>query len=257
MQPKVKFMGVYSTKQRKSPQRSAKPTKEYFFVWQVRDENETFIHVQEIDNTYTPKGKVFAIDQTTLSYFTFEPSILAVPLTRTEEVLKILKPKKPKIEPLPEIPEDFPDLPLIGDAAQSAAELVEAVIRKDFETAVQQLNDPDMRIRALRQIKAIPDKQDIKPVHKHMLRDFAIVLRKKNLPEVALVFAEKTVSLAPKDDHAHFNLARIYYLLSRYRDAIEQIYTALNLPHAPEDEPIYRKLLLRIENEERLHNSIR
>ncbi|MBQ7609191.1 MAG: hypothetical protein IJU76_14675 [Desulfovibrionaceae bacterium] len=254
--PKVKFMGVYSTKKRSS---QLKAVKELFFVWQVKDEGETHIHIQEIDSTYAPKGKVFAIDDTTLSYFTFEPSILAVPLTKSEEVLKVLKKKAPpKPEPTQEpLVEPWQQTPSFTDeslsAAHSAAQLVEAVTRNDFDMALKQMNDPDSRTRALRSIKAILKKKDLKPSHKHMMRDFAYVLRKKKLNEVAVLFAEKTVSLAPKDDHAHFNLARLYCMLGKYRDAREHLQIALDLPHDESEEKLYRKMILHVEQEDRLN----
>lgn len=67
------------------------------------------------------------------------------------------------------------------------------------------------------------------PAHKHMFTDFAIKLRKINLPDLALQFATKSTTLSPDDSHAFFNVARLYYELGRYEEAEGFIDKALEL----------------------------
>lgn len=67
------------------------------------------------------------------------------------------------------------------------------------------------------------------PAHKHMFTDFAIKLRKINLPDLALQFATKSAALCPDDSHASFNVARLFYELGRYEEAEEFIDKALEL----------------------------
>ena len=62
-----------------------------------------------------------------------------------------------------------------------------------------------------------------------MFTDFAIKLRKINLPDLALQFATKSAALCPDDSHASFNVARLFYELGRYEEAEEFIDKALEL----------------------------
>ena len=243
MQPKIKFLGVYSSAQTQSRNRRFR---EFFFVWQVRDGQETYFRVQEIDESYAPKSKVYTIDQSTLSFFKFEPSILAMPLTTPEEICDQTKREQPQVKPSDQADQ------MEAFRAQVEAR-TEKLLRTDFEQAMLQLNQPKSRLGALRYIKTIPNQKEIKPSHKHMLRDFTIELRKNSLPEIALLFATKTVELAPNDDHAHFNLARIYTILERYKDALVHVRKAISLQPDTEDELVYRKLLTYIEQEDRRH----
>ena len=83
-------------------------------------------------------------------------------------------------------------------------------------------------------------KDGIIPAHKHMFRDFGVRLRQNSQPDLALLFSRKAVELAPEDDHAHFNLARILCSLGLYDEAATHIGTALSMSSG---EPLYFKLL--------------
>ena len=83
-------------------------------------------------------------------------------------------------------------------------------------------------------------KDGIIPAHKHMFRDFGVRLRQNSQPDLALLFSRKAVELAPEDDHAHFNLARILCSLGMYDEAAAHIATALSVSS---EEPLYFKLL--------------
>ena len=137
----------------------------------------------------------------------------------------------------------------IAWAISSGSKLIQ--LRKRILSAIKQLNQPHARRGALRFIKTIPEQKSIRVHHKHMLKDFMTTLRKQDLPEIALMFATKNVELAPDDDHAHFNLARIFCILERYQDAIAHLHRALDLPNETEDQQIYRKMLHYVENQQR------
>ncbi|MBO4334923.1 MAG: hypothetical protein J5846_03690 [Desulfovibrio sp.] len=272
MQPAIKFMGVYSTQTKSGEQRGQK---ELFFVWQVHNNDQIKIHVQEIDKTYHPKSKVYAIDGTTFTFFNFEPSILAVPKTQLKEILGQQQEKTDKSAPYKtehqqkapqntvlddniwrlglKVPpgEQAPSPQQEDNSLEKAQIRLEQALRNDFNEAIKQLNQPHARRGALRFIKTIPEQKSIRVHHKHMLKDFMTTLRKQDLPEIALMFATKNVELAPDDDHAHFNLARIFCILERYQDAIAHLHRALDLPNETEDQQIYRKMLRYVENQQR------
>ena len=273
MQPAIRFMGVYSVQ---TSSEALKGQKELFFVWQVHDNDKINIHVQEIDKTYHPKSKVYAIDGTTFTFFTFEPSILAVPKTQLKEILGQQKQEKTdssnlnKADNQQQVPqnnifneniwrlgdkvhpgEQVPSPEQEDNALEKAQIRLEQALRNDFNEAIKQLNQPHARRGALRFIKTIPEQKSIRERHKHMLKDFMTTLRKQDLPEIALMFATKNVELAPDDDHAHFNLARIFCILERYQDAIAHLHRALDLPSESEDQKIYRKMLLYVEKQQR------
>lgn len=274
MQPTIKFMGVYSVE---AASKGQGKQKDLFFVWQVRNNDQLHIHVQEIDKTYRPKSKIYVVDNSTFTYFTFEPSIVAMPQARTEEILgpkafaeTASDPSEVKADKVKrdDFDEDFwrfgktkqkeeaPKQAKPDDKAQEMAQIqVEKVLRNDFDEAIKQLKQPHSRRGALRFIKTIPEQKNIQPRHKHMLKDFMTTLRKQELPEIALMFATKTVELAPDDDHAHFNLARIFYILERYKDAIAHLHKALELNNEAQDQEIYQKMLRYVENQQRRQQS--
>ena len=124
------------------------------------------------------------------------------------------------------------------------AKAQEKILRASFNDAFKKLRVPEERTRALKTIKKIANQEKgIVPEHKHAFRDFSVSLRKEKLPEVALLFAARSVALGPNDDHAHFNLARILAILERYDDAIDALNHALALPIEEEERKIYKKML--------------
>ena len=139
-------------------------------------------------------------------------------------------------------------------SANFVARAQEKLLRNSFEEAFEKLHMPEERTRALKAIKKIADqKKGIVPEHKHMFRDFSVTMRKEHLPEIALQFASRSVDLAPNDDHAHFNLARIFMILARYDDAIKELNKALELPITEDDGHVYKKLLRHVERERERH----
>ncbi len=125
--------------------------------------------------------------------------------------------------------------------AARKAKVVESKLRETFRQTLLRLKRPRERKAALLALEQLAQTKDgIVPVHKHMFRDFGVRLRQNSQPDLALLFSRKAVELAPEDDHAHFNLARILCSLGLYDEAAAHIGTALSMSSG---EPLYFKLL--------------
>ena len=247
MSKKLHFIGTYSAKQMSG---KISKKKEYFFVFRTEKEGQTIYVLEELNEAFIPNGNVNTADPSILrDYFVHEPNILAMPLTKPEVSLENLKisRKEQQAEHLPTTPVE------LEEAKKARAKVAEQVLRADFEQAFDRLDRPNERNRALRAIKKIAAQEEgIVPEHKHMFRDFSVGLRKKSLPEIALLFASKNVRLDPSDDHAHFNLARLYLMLERFDDAIDAINVAIDTQGASDgDLYIYNRLLDYAEREKR------
>ncbi|MBQ9537041.1 MAG: hypothetical protein IJU79_04530 [Desulfovibrionaceae bacterium] len=198
--------------------------------------------LQELNEAYTPTGTVNITNSSIFQeYFVHEPHILAMPLSKpqvSEQKLRAAVAPKPV---------DQSEKQRINEALARAAE---EALRANFAEAIANLSQPTLRNKAIRAIKKIAEQEDgIVPQHKHMFRDFSVSLRKKSLPEIALLFATRNVKLAPEDDHAHFNAARIYAILERFDDAIGELHTALDLEGEAADTAIYQKMLAYVERQ--------
>ena len=125
--------------------------------------------------------------------------------------------------------------------AARKAKVVESKLRETFRQTLLRLKRPRERKAALLALEQIAQtKEGITPSHKHMFRDFGVRLRQNSQPDLALLFSRKAVELAPEDDHAHFNLARILCSLGMYDEAASHIATAMSMSS---EEPLYFKLL--------------
>ena len=82
-----------------------------------------------------------------------------------------------------------------------------------------------------------------------MFRDFGAKLRKTAMPDLALLFGKRALELAPEDDHAHFNLARILCAMGAYDEAAAHIHTAMRLDAR---EALYPRMLAHIRKEKQL-----
>ena len=125
--------------------------------------------------------------------------------------------------------------------AARKAKVVETKLRETFRQTLLRLKRPRERKAALLALEQLArTKEGITPSHKHMFRDFGVRLRQNSQPNLALLFTRKAVELAPEDDHAHFNLARILCSLGMYDEAAAHVATALSVSS---EEPLYFKLL--------------
>lgn len=229
-----------------------------FFVWEL---SATDCAIQELDSAFQPRGPARRVAMARLhADFQLEPSILVAPVT-----LPVLAPEAAPDAGPGSGPDFGPDQTDGGTGRRKAAELnddtlraleaarrarqVETDLRGSFRKALRGLNRPREReaaLLALEQLAAATE--GIAPVHKHMFRDFGVELRKKSLPELALRCGMRVLELAPGDDHAHFNLARILCLLGAYDEAEAHVETAMRLDQV---EPVYPRLLAHIRRERR------
>lgn len=238
-----KYLGVYSFA---SP-KAGDPRKALFFVWELASQDYA---VQQLDKAFQPVStpeRVSAADFA--AHFRSEPSILAMPMTMLD-IRHLAERPQPRIPaPGPQAPE--PDDSRLGalEAARRAKH-VEIGLRESFRKALLRLKRPRERqaaILALEQLAA--SRENIMPIHKHMFRDFGAKLRKNSQPELALLFGKRVLELAPEDDHAHFNLARILCALKFYDEAAAHIHTAMRLDA---DEVLYPRMLAQISKEKQL-----
>ena len=124
---------------------------------------------------------------------------------------------------------------------------VESDLRNNFRKALRSLTRPRERKGALAAIAQIAaSREGVVTAHKHMFRDFGVELRKQSLPELALLCGQRVLELAPKDDHAHFNLARILCLLKAWDEATQHLELAMSMDA---NEPLYPRLLAHIERQ--------
>jgi tetratricopeptide (TPR) repeat protein len=81
--------------------------------------------------------------------------------------------------------------------------------------------------RKLSEVEAIFEEDN-----KHIFNEFGIELRKANMLEEALSNYQKAVTISPQDEHLYFNVARIYYDIKEWNNALVWLKKALEInPH--------------------------
>jgi hypothetical protein len=116
-----------------------------------------------------------------------------------------------------------------GSQENNQFDPVEQEMRQLFETLMERASSTGCR-DSLRQLGEMAEtEQAIEPAHKFMFADFSMGLRKRNWLPLALAHAEKVVSLAPDDEHAHFNIARIHWQMGDGDKARESLSEALRI----------------------------
>lgn len=224
---KPKFLGVYSQNQGSYVGRARKT---FYFIWELPDKSYV---IQELDPALTATGPQRRITNARLkANFRPEPSILAAPVTSPEP--------RDFIQPGPEKATELTDGTLARLERARKAKQVETDLRNNFARALSSLNRPRDRKGAIVALEQLArTKKDILPEHKHMFRDFGVSLRKKSLHDIAAICAQRVLELAPNDDHAHFNMARLMLLLGMYDEAVAHLKAAMKLDSS---EPVYGRL---------------
>lgn len=227
-----KYSGVYSSKSLARTS-DGKRAKRFYFVW---DLGNACYAAQALDNSFSPIEKPRLLSQAQLkANLRLEPGILAAPIST---------PDFRRIEAAPSVKNDateLTDLSIQELEKARRAKQVEADLRNNFDKALRALSRPRDRKGALAAISQIADSTEgIVPAHKHMFRDFGVSLRKKSLPELALNCAKRVLELAPNDDHAHFNMARLLSHLGMYDEAEAHLLKAIKLDR---NEKIYPQML--------------
>lgn len=220
----AKFLGVYVRKGK-----AGRPGKgPMFFVWRL---GEGYYAIQELDQAFTPKGAVLGIEAARFeAAFRLEPSLLAAPMTAPD--FRHLS--------VPKAATELTDSALADLEKARQAKQVETDLRSSFSKAMRSLARPRERGAAIAAIERIAyARKGIVPEHKHMFRDFGVALRKKSLNDLAIACAARAVELAPDDDHAHFNLARLLGIKGRFVEADEELGIAMKLDPT---EKVYDRL---------------
>ncbi len=231
----IKFLGVYS----RHPIGKPKSQRFLFFVWQKTEENEGGYIVQKLNGQLLPAEDPQPVDAKVFEVvYRPEPSILAAPVTSG----KAGKSKADDVCPFEPQP--------VTLAEPTDFEKTEASLREDFRRALLRLKRRSERAGAVNSMEKLARVTDgIQPRHKHMFRDFCVSLRSSQMPELAVLFGQRTVDMSPDDDHAHFNLARILCILNKHDEALKHVQTAIKLNGR---EVVYRQLLAYI-NRQKLH----
>ena len=81
--------------------------------------------------------------------------------------------------------------------------------------------------RKLSEVEAIFEEDN-----KHIFNEFGIELRKANMLEEALANYQKAITISPQDEHLYFNIARIYYDIKEWNNALVWLKKSLAInPH--------------------------
>lgn len=234
---KPKFLGVYSLA-RTAAKKGARTGKQFYFVWEL---DKATYAVQLLNEAMIPQSRPELISQPRLqTSYRLEPSILTVPITT------------PDFRRLPGAPAgkspagaaELTDETLAQLDAARKTKQIETDLRGNFDKAIRALSRPRDRKGALAALeKMAASKEGIVSAHKHMFRDFGVTLRKQSLPELAALYARRVLELAPEDDHAHFNMARVLASLGYYDQAQAHITKAISLDSSEKVYRLMRKYL--------------
>lgn len=250
------YIGVYSL--RNKLQEGARAL---YFVWQTETDDHI---VQRIDSARKPIGVPERIARDVLLR-NFVPEVppapqlpptqddalplsSSAPLQKQRETEPLLLPPPAstagKEEDAPFSDKEFRRLELARKAKQ-----LEAAMRETFRKTLLRLKRPKERHAALTALEQLAaSREGILPEHRHMFRDFGVQLRKQSQPDTALHFSHRVVKLAPGDDHALFNMARILYDLRKFDEAEQLLKQAMKMNAS---EPAHRLLLDSIMREKR------
>ena len=228
----AKFIGVFSERNEKTAQKSGRNSRRYYFCWDLGNGN---FALQELDSSFSPVAPPRRASAEGLkTHFIFEPGILAAPVSAPD--MRQQPAEKPDRKAT-----ELNDNALAALEKARKARQVENDLRNSFDKALRALGRPRDRKGALAALGQLAETTEgIVPEHKHMFRDFGVSLRKKAMPELALRYAARAAQLAPNDDHALFNLARLLGMLGRYTEAEKHLARAIKLD---KKEAVYPRLL--------------
>lgn len=244
------YLGVYSIG---LPNAKGQMQKKMHFVW--AEDSGTFC-VQLLDGAFQPVGTKKSIGPVEFKKkYTHEPSVMAVPVnTGTKPWLHtpLLRASTP-VQPSESVSEVARALASLHEQeipeGSSPAKQTENYLRGFFGKALKRIKFPQERTAAINSLKTVAEVEEgIVPEHKFMFADFGVALRKNDLLELALACGKRVLALAPEDDHAHFNIARILFEMSQLEDAEQHLLTAQSMNPA---ETIYGKMLDYIQHERR------
>lgn len=212
------FLGVYSS----ASKEFSGARRRMFFVW---DNGQGSYDVQRVSGDFKPVDLIQTLPPRRFKeQYVLEPDIDvrpdgAGPLSRVVEQ------------------------PSVG-----AAE-VESTLREHFRKALLRCRRPQDRDAAIKALQTLAEVEEgIEPQHKHMFTDFGINLRKERQYALALSFCKRVLTIAPHDDHAHFNAARILLDMGNLDGAEQHILAAKDMNPA---NRIYERMLNHLKRERR------
>lgn len=246
------YLGVYSIG---LPNAKGQMQKKMHFVW--AEDSGTFC-VQLLDGAFQPVGTKKSIGPIEFKKkYTHEPSVLAVPVnTGIKPWLHTSPPRAgAPVQGSASGVEVAHALASLHEQAipegSSPAKQTENYLRGFFGKALRRIKFPKERTAAINSLKTVAEVEEgIVTEHKFMFADFGVALRKNDLLELALTCCKRVLLLAPEDDHAHFNIARILFEMNKLEDAEQHLLTAQGMNPA---ETIYGKMLDYIQHERRRH----
>lgn len=215
------FLGVYSSGNKEF----SGARRRLFFVW---DNGQGSYDVQRISADFKPVDLIQTLPPRRFKdQYTPEPDITAQP----EGELQVIAP----------LPEGVPFSP--------GAEEVETTLRAHFRKALLRCRRPADREAAMKALHTLAEVEEgIEAQHKHMFADFGISLRRERQHTLALVFCKRVLALAPHDDHAHFNAARVLMDIGDVDGAEQHILTAMDMNPA---NRIYERMLSHLKRQRR------
>lgn len=244
------YLGVYSVR---LPNARGQLQKRMHFVWA---EDSGKYRVQALDGAFQPVGSKKLLGPVEFKKnYTHEPSILAVPVSTGVPWRNIAEKKSEHLPQPPTVPgltgdeaptSSTPEPPQM-DAA--AIKQTEQYLRDFFTKTLKRVRFSKERSAALTSLKTVIEVEEgIVQEHKFMFADFGVALRKNDLLELALACCKRVLDLSPDDDHAHFNIARVFLEMNHLDDAEQHILSAQSLNPG---ETVYQKMLDHMQTERR------
>jgi len=123
------------------------------------------------------------------------------------------------------------DLPLLEVPGDEVPPVDESVVIADFQKGMDYLKQGNAEKAALVFSGLLHSETPFEEEHKHLFNDFAIQLRKNDLPEQAIAFYTKALELSwsDEDENLHINLARVLYAEKQYAGCVQHLFDALRI----------------------------
>ena len=242
----LEYKGVYSTFEYEQNSAPAEQTKRNWLVW-FTDNDTVMIQALSVQNTVAGQQYRLRIEDF-IHRFVEEPDVLLPPQVLAhahlvehearslpDEPYKFVLKDKYGGEVTPELVSSSEALELARKEAerfaeeQKTPENVSKNLKASFEEALVALENGDRRNALKVLTKLAESKEGIVPEHKHVFADFGSNLRKQKLPAAALQHQLRVVELSPDDDHALFNVARVYYDMGDFGNTIRYLNRAISL----------------------------
>jgi len=107
----------------------------------------------------------------------------------------------------------------------------EAVVVSDFQKGMELLHQGNREKADSVFSNLLHAEVAFEEKHKHLFNDFAIQLRKNNLPSQAIAYYDQALKLAwsNEDENLHINMARVLYAEKQYAGCVQHLFEALRI----------------------------